>query len=217
MKMIFATIAAASMLSANLAVAQAQKAAPNPQASCIQAIQKDNAAFAKAFADGVKSGKIDPKEKAALEKTHADLIAAEKAAAADKNVSAAECKALHDKVVAQHKQFTAAMAASGKPAAPPAPGAKPVVHPQASCVHAIQKDNAAFAKAFANGVKSGKIDPKEKAALEKTHADLIAAEKAAAADKNVSAAECKALHDKVVAQHKQFTAAMAAPAAAKKP
>ena len=236
-------LAVASVFNANIALAQAPAAKPaappaNPQQSCLQAIQKDNVAFDNALANAVKTGKIDPKEKAALDNTHADLLAAEKAAAADQNLSQAECKALRDKIAAQHKQFSAAMAAPTptKPVVAPAAGAKPAVpavpvkpavpalgakpaaagpHPQQSCLAAIQRDNVAFGNALANGVKAGKIDSKEKAELEKNHADLLAAEKAAAADQNVSAAECKALQDKVAAQHKQFSAAMAAPVPAK--
>ncbi len=127
MKLVLSVIAVASMCSANMAFAQAASAAKPAAAAknCIAAVEKDNAAFAKALANGVKSGKIDPKEKAALEKTHAELTAAVKAAQADKNVSAEECKALGAKVAAQHKQYNAAVAlAPGKPAVAPAAPAK---------------------------------------------------------------------------------------------
>ena len=126
MKMVLSAIAIASMCSANMAFAQAANVAKPAAAApnCIAAVEKDNAAFAKALAANVQSGKIDPQEKAALDKTHAELTAAVKAAQADKNVSAAECKTLGEKVAAQHKQFAAAVAAPAKPGAAPAAPAK---------------------------------------------------------------------------------------------
>lgn len=142
MNLVLKTIAFTSILSTNLVFAQAPQpakpaappaapaaapakpGAPAP-ADCIAAIEKDNVAFGKALEANVKSGKIDAKEKAGLEKTHAELTAAVKAAQADKKVTPEECKALGEKVAAQHKQFAAAMAPNAPGAAPAKPGAAP--------------------------------------------------------------------------------------------
>jgi len=145
-------------------------------------------------------------------KTHAELMEMEKKAAADHKVSPEECKAIHDKIVAEHKQLQAAMASpGGKGPGPMAGRPAPGAHPQAGCLGQIRNERAVYERNMAAGIKSGRIDAKEQATLRKTHGELMEMEKKAAADHKISAQECKAIHDKIVVEHKQLAAAMAAP------
>ncbi len=115
--------------------------------------------------------------------------------------------------------FVAASASAQAPAAkaPPAAaaaakaGAAPL-HPQAPCITQIRNERAGFQRAMEQGMKSGRIDKKEHASLEKTHGELMAMEKKAAEDHKLSAAECKAIHAKIVEEHKKLQMAMATPA-----
>jgi len=207
-------------------VGPAAKLAPgaHPQASCLGQIKNERMRFEQAMAAGMKSGRIDAKESEALKKTHAELMEMEKKAMADQKVSAEECKAIHDKIVAEHKQLQAAMASPGgkapahaapplvKGPAPMAGRPAPGAHPQAGCIGQIRNERAGFEKRMAAGMKSGRIDAKEQEMLKKTHAELMAMEKKASEDHKISPAECKAIHDKIVAEHKQLAAAMASPA-----
>src|SRR5471030_686417 len=90
--------------------------------------------------------------------------------------------------------------------------AKPALHPQASCIADIQRERATYQRNLDAGIKEKRIDPKEHAMLNKTHADLMAAEATANADHKISAAECKALHARIVDENKKLQLAMASPA-----
>jgi hypothetical protein len=111
--------------------------------------------------------------------------------------------------------YAQAPAAAGKAA--PASKAMPP-HPQASCVAEIRRERATYHRNLEAGIKGGRIDAKEHAMLNKTHAELMAMEKKAAEDHKLSAAECKAIHAKIMEEHKKLQMAMATPAgkAAKK-
>ena len=222
--------------------AVAAKPAPGAdlQAGCIAEVRNARAGFERSLAAGIKGGRIDAKEQAMLKKTHMELIEMEKKAAADRNLSPEECKAIHAKIVEEQKQLQAAMAPpAGTGPAPavkgpapavkgpapaaivPAPAVKgpapvaarpaPGANPQAKCIAEVRRERAGFAKALDAGIKSGRIDAKEQAMLKKTHGELMEMEKKAAADHKMSPAECNAIHDKIVAEHKQLAAAMAAP------
>ena len=87
--------------------------------------------------------------------------------------------------------------ASAAPAAkPPAPNSSP-----AACLAAMNKATTAFATELAAGVKSGKIDAKEKADLDAKHAALLKKEAAAKADGKITAAECNSILAGIHAEH----------------
>jgi hypothetical protein len=112
-------IAAALCLTASMSIAPASAQAPAAAAkapadakkvpACIAQVKKERAAYSRTMHEGVKSGKIDKAEHAALIKTHQELLAMEKKAAEDKKMSHEECMQIHAKIVAEHKQLVAAM------------------------------------------------------------------------------------------------------------
>jgi hypothetical protein len=113
-------IAAALCLTASMTIAPASaqpaaaKAAP-PAAdakklpACIAQVKREHVNYTRTLRAGIKSGKIDKKEHAALNKTHHELTAMERKAAEDKKMSHEECMQIHAKIVAEHKQLMAAM------------------------------------------------------------------------------------------------------------
>jgi hypothetical protein len=203
--------AAAAAFAAAPAFAQLPgKPASHPQASCIADMQRERATYQRNLDAGIKGGRIDPKEHAMLNKTHADLMAAEAKANADHKITPAECKALHARIMDENKKLQMALASpAGKG---PVVGPKGPVHPQASCMADIQRERATYQRNLEAGIKGGKINPKEHAMLNKTHADLMAAEHKAMADHKISPAECKSLHTKIMDEHKKLSMAMASPA-----
>jgi uncharacterized membrane protein YebE (DUF533 family) len=97
---------------------------------------------------------------------------------------------------------------AAKPAAASAPAAKPATAPApaansspAACLAAMNKATTAFATELAAGVKSGKIDAKEKADLDAKHAALLKKEAAAKADGKITAAECNSILAGIHAEH----------------
>ncbi|MEI6733818.1 MAG: hypothetical protein WCK94_07575 [Comamonadaceae bacterium] len=86
---------------------------------------KANAGFGAALAAGVKAGKIDSKEKAALDVKHSALMKKEAAANADGKFTAAECNRILADIKAKHAALDkAAASAPAKPAAPAASARK---------------------------------------------------------------------------------------------
>jgi hypothetical protein len=165
--------------------------------NCLNEIAKAWATFQTEMEKGIQSGKIDPKEKAALEKTHAELVAMVARALADVKLSPAECKKIHDRIAEENKQLAAVMASGPKVTGP------------AKCIEEIKKQWATFQAAMGKGIQSGKIDVKERAALQKTHAELAGMVGRAAADAKLSADECMRIHNKIVEENKKLALAMA--------
>jgi hypothetical protein len=183
------------------APAAARKVIPHPQASCIADIKRERADYQRNLEAGIKYGRFDAVEQAMLNKTHADLMKMEKKAEADHKISPAECRAIHAKIKEENKKQQMAIATLAK-------GSRP----QAPCMAEIQRERATYQINLEAGIKSGKIDAKEHAMLNKTHADLMAAVAKANADGRISSAECRDFHARIMDENKKLQMAMPSPA-----
>lgn len=115
------TLIAASLLVATSTIAQtppkpagAASGTPHPAHGCRAEIRRENATYESTLKKGIADGLIDAKEKAALEKNHAELLAMEKKAASDGKITLDECKAIHEKIVAERKKLTESIAVMEK-------------------------------------------------------------------------------------------------------
>jgi hypothetical protein len=157
---------------------------------------------------GLQNGSINQAEKAALDKTHADLLAMEKKAHEHGKLSAQECQAIHGKMIEESSKLKRAMATGGKMAPQQA---------LAHCKAEIAHERTSYVASVKRGLDDGLIDAKERADLEKTHNELAAMEKKAAADGKLSLQECQGIHGKVLEENRKLKLALATrPAAAGK-
>ena len=187
--------------------ASAQPVKRHPQVvSCSNEIARDRTQYDASIKAHVADGKIDATEKAALDKTHSELLALEKKAMEDGKMSPEECKVIHAKIIAENKQLAAAIGVRQKGHHT----ARVARHPKVlSCAAEIAKERTHYDASIKAHVADGKIDATEKAALDKTHGELLAMEKKAAEDGKMTPEECAAIHTKIVAEHKQLVAALA--------
>lgn len=80
------------------------------------------------------------------------------------------------------------------------PGQVTERHPQAGCLGAIRRELGDYAGAVNQGLKTGRIDPNQRAALEKKLAELTALEASARTDKNLTGYACKGLYKRIEAE-----------------
>ena len=201
------TLLAAGLIAVSpMALAQVVK---HKHLDCAKQIEAENKSFDANLKAHIADGKIDDNEKTALAKTHADLLAAEKKAMEDGKLSADECRAIHSKIVAERKQMNDAIGVRAKNhvATKKAFAGTKFTHIK-DCSAEISREKNAFDTKMKAGLDSGKIDAKEKADIEKTHAELLALEKKAMDDGKISAEECKGIHTKIVSENKKLATAV---------
>ncbi|MEI6732764.1 MAG: hypothetical protein WCK94_02275 [Comamonadaceae bacterium] len=192
--------AAAPATKASAAPAAKPPAPNSSPAACVAEMTRANAAFGTELAAGVKSGKINAKEKISLDSKQAALLKKETAAKADGKITEAECNGILNDIKAEHAALVKALAT------PPAGPASP-----AACLAEMNKATTAFGTELAAGVKSGRIDAKEKADLDARHAALLKKEAAAKADGHITAPECHSILASIHAEHAALVKALAAP------
>ena len=163
--------------------------------ACAADVLRQSSAFEAAFKKGVADGKIDAKEKSDLDRIEAEAKALLRKAKEDSKLTMAECTSVQAKVAEGTKRLNVAI--GGRPAWATA------------CLSDISRERTSFDSAMKKGVADGRIDAKEKADLERTHAELLTLEKKALEDKSLSSSECKGIQAKIAEENKKLTAAFA--------
>ena len=181
-----------------------QGAAARPVSSCQVMIDHARQSYTQRIGRGLQTGQIDAGERAALEKSHNELLAFEASAKKDGKLDAKECQEINKRIDAENKQLTQAMIGRSSPEHKKAVAlaltkktGKAVAHEAVTCQAEINHETEAYGTAILAGVKSGKITAQEKVALDKTHAELLALEHKTMADGKVTPQECMKIHAKI--------------------
>lgn len=182
-----------------------QAVAARPVTSCEAMVDHAVVSLTQRIGRGLSTKQIDDKERAALSKGFFDLLAFADSAKTDGKLDPKECQEIQKRIDAESKQLTLAMVAKQSPAQNKVVAAalakktgKAIAHEAVSCQAEINHENEVYASMIRAGIASGKVTAAEKAALDKTHAELLALEHKTMADNKVTVPECMAIHAKIL-------------------